>query len=143
MAKIKGFNVDSVKNPRKQIDPDAAAAFVLGADYTAGAPVQPSDPEKKPAGENPVSEAQKPKKAKKERIAKEKSQKSKDKEVSVELPWVSGSAQLKRNILVQIDDITYKKLEYLVGHIGSRMSIRKFAIEAVQNRVEDELKKIL
>lgn len=155
MAKSKGFNVESVKNPRKQLDADAVDAFVSGADYNAGVPAKPEKPEKT---EKPIKQAEPEKAAqevlgpviqehpefKDEKILKKKTQTPlSNLKSSIEHPWNSGSAQLKRNILVQIDDVAYKKLEYIVGRIGTRMSIRKFAIEAVQNRIEDELKKIL
>lgn len=144
MAK-NSFSMDTIKNPPKDIDQDAAAAFISGADYTpaAKAPAAPAAP-KKTDEEPPAPVAKEPVKAKKEKSPKEKDPKSlSDLKGAVEQPWESGSEQQMRNILVQISDASYKKLEYVVGHMGTRMSIRKFAIEAVQNRIEDELKKIL
>lgn len=139
------FMVDTIKNPRKQLDADAAAAFVSGADYTppaAQAPAVPEAPEKA-VDEEPIIATQEAPKSKKEKPPKEKAEKAlTDLKGTVEQPWETGSEQIMRSILVQISEASYKKIEYLIENMGTRMSIRKFAIEAVQSRIEDELKKL-
>lgn len=148
MAKKQGFSMDTVKNPRKPIDLQKAQEFIRAADYAPGlasdSPVEQTptitDKDKaarvsgnvQDAGSVLIGTESKP------------LDKGNNHETdAAKYPWEECNPQKIRHITVQLDDISYNKLEYVIEHMPGRQSIRKFARETVLNKINEELDKLL
>lgn len=148
MAKRQGFSMDTVKNPRKPIDLQRAQEFIRGADYAPGfsldSPVEQTHTSPDKGAAEKVSENVQD--AVSVLIGTESKTlvKGNNHEIAVaKYPWEECNPQKIRHITVQLDDISYNKLEYVIEHMSGRQSIRKFARETVLNRINEELDKLL